>query len=97
MKRSLILWGFLLVVAGFLLFRFGITTFYPESVQYARAGALNQFWHNLTVAQKLFIAAMELPFFAGILLVFAGFIQLLNRKPSPAQAPPAPPTPPTAG
>jgi hypothetical protein len=84
MKRSLVVWGLLLTVGGFLLFRFGITSLYPQAVEDARAGNLQQFWHGLTVAQKLFITAMELPCFAGVVLVFVGLIRLVTRKKSPS-------------
>ena len=80
MKRSLVVWGILLTVAGFLLFRFGVIGLYPGAEEYAREGNLQQFWNGLTVAQKLFITAMEAPFFAGIVLVFVGLVQLVTRK-----------------
>jgi|HubBroStandDraft_1064217.scaffolds.fasta_scaffold113626_1 hypothetical protein len=80
MNRSLLIWGLLLTVGGWLLFRFGIMTFYPEAVSLARAGNLAQFWAGLTVAQKLFITGMEIPVFAGIVLVFVGLVRLATRK-----------------
>jgi hypothetical protein len=83
MKRSLLIWGLLLTVGGFLLFRFGIIGLYPESVEYARAGNLTQFWNGLTVAQKLSITAMEVPFFAGLVLILVGLVRLVRGKKSP--------------
>jgi hypothetical protein len=83
MKRSLLIWGLLLTVGGYLLFRFGIPSLYPGAVEYARAGNLQQFWIGLTVAQKLSITAMEVPFFAGVVLIFVALVRLLTRKQSP--------------
>jgi len=83
MKRSLLLWGLLLTVGGFLLFRFGITSLYPEAVEYARAGNLQQFWNGLTVAQKLSTTAMEVPFFAAVVLIFVALVRLPTRKQPP--------------
>ena len=83
MKRSLLLWGLLLTVGGFLLFRFRITSLYPGAVEYAREGNLQQFWNGLTVAQKLSITAMEVPFFAGLVLILVGLVRLVRGKKSP--------------
>jgi hypothetical protein len=83
MKRSMLFWGVVLTFGGILLFRFGIIGLYPGAEEYAREGNLQQFWSGLTVAQKLFITAMEVPFFAGIVLVFVGLVQLVTGKRSP--------------
>jgi hypothetical protein len=83
MKRSLLIWGLLLTVGGWLLFRFGIMTFYPEAVSSARAGNLGQFWAGLTIAQKFFITGMEIPVFTGIVLVVVALVRLVTGKKSP--------------
>ena len=83
MKRSLLIWGVLLTVGGLLLFRFGLIRLYPESIDYARAGHLRQFWNGLTAAQKLSITAMEVPSFTGVVFVFVALARLVTRKQSP--------------
>jgi hypothetical protein len=80
MKRSLLLWGFLLTVGGFLVFRLWILAYFPESVTYFRAGRPQEFWQGLTGAQKILITGMELPTFAGIVLMVIGVVRLATRK-----------------
>ncbi len=80
MKRRFLIWGLVLTVGGLLLFRFGTLRFYPEAVRYAQAGNLRQFWDGLTVGQKLLITGMEIPFFAGLVLLFVGLVLLIARK-----------------
>jgi hypothetical protein len=79
-KRYMVVWGLLLLVGGFLLFRFAMFNIYPEALSYARAGNLKQYWDGLTVAQKLSLAAMETPMYAGIVLVLVGLVRLATRK-----------------
>jgi hypothetical protein len=83
MKRSLLVWGLLLTAGGFLLFRFGLTSVYPGAIEYIRAGNSRQFWDGLTAGQKISLSTMEVPFFAGLVLVFGGLVQLVTRKKSP--------------
>jgi hypothetical protein len=83
MKRPYLTWGLVLTVAGFLLFRFGITTFYPEAISIGQTAGLRQFWDGLTVMQKVAIAGMEVPFFSGIVLLILALLQLLSGKDSP--------------
>jgi uncharacterized membrane protein len=80
MKRPLWVWGLLLTVVGFLLFRLGILRLYPESVRYAQVGNLGGYWAGLTAGQKLFITGMEIPFLAGIVLLFVGLVKLATGK-----------------
>ena len=82
MKRRLLIWGLLLTVGGWLLFRFGTLRLYPEAVRYAQARNLRQFWEGLTVAQKLFITGTEIPFFTGVVLLFIALARLMARKKS---------------
>jgi uncharacterized membrane protein len=79
-KRYMVIWGLFLIAAGFLLFRLVMLNIYPESMAYMRAGNPRQFWDGLSVAQKFSITAMEIPVFAGVVLVLVGLVRLATRK-----------------
>jgi hypothetical protein len=80
MKRRLVIWGVILTTGGWLLFRFWLGRVYPEALRYLRAGNGRQFWDGLTVAQKLFIAGMEIPCLTGIVLLFIALAKAVRQN-----------------
>jgi hypothetical protein len=79
-KKHTIIWGLVLIVVGYVLFRYVTFHVYPESIAYARAGHLKTWWDGLTVGQKLFLTATEAPMYAGILVLVIGLVRLVTGK-----------------
>jgi hypothetical protein len=76
MKPPRLIWTLVLTVGGFLLFRFGMATLYPEAITSAQTANLRQFWFGLTAMQKLAITGMELLFFSGVVLLVVALVRV---------------------